>query len=346
MRLSIIIPAYNVEKYITECLDSLLDQGLEKTEYEIIIVNDCSTDTTPEIAQAYAREDPHIKIVNKPNGGAGSARNKGMALAQGTYVYFIDPDDFLLPNCLSRLLNIAEIEELDILTFMTASFASVSPNGRPILDFPKRHGAFTNGKLSSVITGKEYVAHNDFRNEVWWYLIKRSFLESSEIKFVEGQFLEDAIFTIDLFLKAGRMAHMKVDAHRYRTTPGSAMTKREPDHYIKIIRDIQSAALSYEPIIKNLQITNAPSKCIARVETKQQSLVFFSMVRILKSTMGFSEVKQRMHNLVQIDAYPLDAFIRSDAYSVSHRMVARLFNKKHSFYFLFHLLNPILKHRN
>ena len=345
MKLSIIVPAYNVEKYITECLDSLLNQGLDENIYEIIIVNDGSTDNTLEVSNNYAAKYPHIKIFNKENGGASSARNYGINIAKGKYIYFIDSDDYLMANCLNKILHHAEQQNLDILTFLSRSFTMDPKHGEPILVNSELNFSFGDDEFSPVVTGKDYIANANYRHEVCCYLIKRDFIKNSPIRFVEGRYLEDAVFTTELFLLAERMSHLHLDVHRYRTTPGSAMTSVEPNHYLKIIRDMQFAAMSFDPVIKTLQNSNVSAECVERIKSKQQSLIFFSMIRMLRSTMSFKEIKQRMQDLIEIEAYPLDMFIKSDDNDRKHKLLAKLLNRKHQFYALYHLMNPILKHR-
>lgn len=335
MRLSIIIPVYNVEKYIGKCLDSVLDQGLNNKDYEIIIVNDGSTDGSFKIAQSYAKINDQIKIINKENGGVGNARNCGMHDAKGKYIYFIDPDDYLISNSLKKLVDTCEREDLDILTFLSSSF-------------PKKINfdvSFGDQMFSPIVTGEEYVANVNYRSEVWWYLINREFLKNSGIRFIEGRWLEDVVFSIELILAAKRIAHLKLNAHRYRVTAGTAMRSIEPSHFLKIIRDMQYSPLAFDVIIKTLKTNKANPDCIERVKARQQSFVFFSMIRMFKSTMSFDEVKLRMNEMTSINAYPLDSFLGKDYKGVTYQILVRLFNTKSRFYFFFKLFNPVLKLR-
>lgn len=105
MWLSIIIPLYNCEQYIATCLDSLLKQGLDANDYEIIVVNDGCTDNSAGIVQGYCTHHNNMRLINKPNGGVSSARNRGIDDAKGEYIYFCDADDYILPNGLSILQN-------------------------------------------------------------------------------------------------------------------------------------------------------------------------------------------------------------------------------------------------
>lgn len=345
MKLSIVIPVYNVEKYIARCLDSMLDQNLDQQEYEIIIVNDGSTDSSLEIALSYAKRNAQISVHNKENGGAGSARNYGMDRAQGKYIYFIDPDDYLVPNCLNGLVDTCDRYNLNILTFLSTAFSSLLSLDKSISKKINLDVSVTD-KMSSIVSGEEYMASLEYRSEVWWYLVNLEFLKGLGIRFVEGRYLEDAAFTLELFLEANRIAHLELNVHRHRVTPGTAMTSNEPTHYLKIIRDLQNAALSFGPIIKTLENKTANPQCVARVKARQQSFVFFSMVRMLKSTMTFDEVKLRMNEMISINAYPLTSFLGKDYNGIAYRILIPIFKTERRFYFIFQLVNPILKLRN
>ena len=106
-RLSIIIPFYNVEQYITQCLDSVYAQDIPEEEYEVICVDDCSPDNSIAIVEEYAKQHSNLIIVrNKYNRKLGGARNAGMEVATGQYVWYVDSDDYISENCLAYLLNI------------------------------------------------------------------------------------------------------------------------------------------------------------------------------------------------------------------------------------------------
>ena len=109
VRLSLILPCYNVENYIGACLDSLFRQDIPISEYEVICVNDCSTDNTKQVILDYIQKYPTIHLINHEiNQTVGGARNTGLAAAQGSYVWFVDPDDMIVDNTLRELLKRAE----------------------------------------------------------------------------------------------------------------------------------------------------------------------------------------------------------------------------------------------
>ena len=113
VKLSIIIPVYNTEEYLPRCLNSCLEQDLLANEYEIIAINDGSSDNSLQILNAYALKYPNIRVINQENRGLGATRNRGLNLAIGEYIWFVDSDDWVLENC---LLDIYEnCKDVDIL---------------------------------------------------------------------------------------------------------------------------------------------------------------------------------------------------------------------------------------
>ena len=335
MKLSIIIPLYNSGQYLPTCVDSIFDQGLNDSQYELIIVDDGSTDDSLQVAKKYADVNLNITIITKDNGGVGSARNKGMAAAKGDYIYFIDPDDYLNDKVLPRLMDVASNNDLDILTFISRS---IQPG-----EVISATGQNKNAELSDITNGLDYIANHKFQNEVWWYLIKRSFLEDSQIKFIEDRWMEDAILTAQLFINASRMAKLSLDGHRHVTVKGSAMKSKEPEHYLKVIDDNRNAALVFEPMITALEKSKANSRSIKRLRTRQQSFVFFMMVRMLKSTISLSQVKAVLNELSLTKAYPMNMFVGEDYKGMTYRILTNLFNNKNIYFLLFRIFNPILK---
>lgn len=111
--ISIIVPVYNVAPYLTQCIESILNQNFKN--YEVILVNDGSTDSSGSICNEYARKYPQIKVKHSLNEGAGPARNKGIEMATGKYIMFIDPDDWIEPNLLEEMYELMETHQSDLL---------------------------------------------------------------------------------------------------------------------------------------------------------------------------------------------------------------------------------------
>lgn len=115
MKVSIIVPVYNVEKYLRDCIDSILMQNYKNIE--VIAVNDGSTDSSPDILQEYANKDSRIKVLNKVNAGLASARNYGLSHIDGDYILFVDSDDIIAPQALETLMEVADKHQADIVSF-------------------------------------------------------------------------------------------------------------------------------------------------------------------------------------------------------------------------------------
>ncbi|HEM5188819.1 TPA: glycosyltransferase, partial [Streptococcus suis] len=113
--LSVIIPVYQVEKYLKRCIDSVLAQKF--IDYEIILVDDGSTDSSPEICDEYSIEHPHISVIHKENGGLSDARNVGIKHAVGEYIFFLDSDDWISPTMFESLKEIISSKKHDIIHF-------------------------------------------------------------------------------------------------------------------------------------------------------------------------------------------------------------------------------------
>ena len=120
VKVSVIIPVFNVEDYLKQCLDSVVHQTLK--DIEIICVNDSSTDKSLDILEEYAKTDWRIRVITQPNAGAGAARNKGMDVATGKYLAFLDSDDFFELNMLEKAYEMAEDEQSDLVVYKSDQY--------------------------------------------------------------------------------------------------------------------------------------------------------------------------------------------------------------------------------
>ncbi|OEK08592.1 hypothetical protein A8C32_03845 [Flavivirga aquatica] len=337
MRLSIIVPVFNVEKYISGCIDSLINQNLGTHNYEILIINDGSKDNSISIANSYAKKYKNVLVYSQENQGVGAARNKGVKLAKGDYIYFIDPDDYLASNVLKTILDCADWHKVDIVTFMSCKTTFFNINNSNT-----DNTSSLKAKISK--NGIEYIADRGFKNEVWWYIINREFLVTSGVCFIHGRWMEDAIFTVSLLIEAGKVAYLPLDAHRHVKVEGSAMTSKEPEHYLKVIYDNENAAVEYAKLIERIkEDTPQSKKCITRLKARQQSFVFFMMIRIMKSVIKLKNVKLILKNLTKIGAYPLNSFIGNDYNGIVYRLITKVLNIKRAYFILFIICNPFLR---
>ena len=134
MFLSIVIPVYNTVKYLRECLDSCLAQDIPASEYEIICVDDGSTDNSPQIIDEYAARFPNVVAIHQANGGVSTARNTGIDHAKGEYIWFVDSDDYILENSLGEIQKLSLLESPDLIMLKPISFHSSKDNGSYVFD--------------------------------------------------------------------------------------------------------------------------------------------------------------------------------------------------------------------
>lgn len=316
MKLSILIPLYNKEKYIDRCLKSLLAQDVAPNEYEIIIVDDGSKDSGAEIVQKYAEKHKNIELIRQKNQGPSAARNKCLETSKGDYVYFLDADDYLAHNVLGKLLELGASDHLEVLEFDTKQTSNKAPTDT-ISQSPKDISV-------QVVDGINYIAKYGFRNEAWRYFVKKSLLSNKGIQFVEGSLYEDAIFTASLFLNATRMAKVNMDVHRYVVVENSIVTSKDRDHNLKFINGMVNAIEHFHGLIKDLDPAHENyQKVVKRLKGRQQAFVFAIIIRTLKHRLlSFKELKEILRKLNTLEAYPIDTKIGG----VGNRRTRRFYN--------------------
>ena len=217
LRLSFIVPFYNVELYIEECIRSLYLQDIPWEEYEVICVDDCSPDGSRAIVERLQKEYSTLRILTTPeNMRQGGARNMGLDVAKGRYIWFVDSDDYIQPNCLKKLLSQAEEANLDILDF-DFDFDAIGIQ----YGMQKNSSSYTMG----ICTGTEYI----FDPRVKWALkcgavcsgiIKTELLNKNNLRFAEKVQYEDTDYSMRMFYLAKRVKHIgdKLYMHRYVAT--------------------------------------------------------------------------------------------------------------------------------
>lgn len=212
MKFSVIVPVYNVEAYLNECLSSLQKQDWE--DYEVICINDGSTDGSRAILSEWESKYPQMKIVDRENGGLSATRNSGLDVATGEYVLFVDSDDWVEPFMLHRLST--ETRDNDLLCFACRrtdnnAFDTLATEQTDGWSYYCRH-ALEQRKVPFVC--------------VWQRCYRRAFLVENNLRFREGLLHEDNEFTPRVCLKAQRIKVISDVLYNYRVRGGSIMTSR------------------------------------------------------------------------------------------------------------------------
>ena len=224
IKVSIIIPIYNVEEYLEECLVSAVKQTLN--DIEIICVNDGSLDNSMEIVKRYAEKDERIVIVNKENGGLSSARNAGLDVASGEYVYFLDSDDYIVEDAMEVLYDEAKLWKLDSIYFDAESFFDQDETREKVDNYDDYY--IRKNNYSKVVSGLELLANmeenDEFRASACLQMNRTAFLKEKNIRFIEGIIHEDNPFTLECMMEAQRTKHILDVLYMRRLREDSIMT--------------------------------------------------------------------------------------------------------------------------
>ena len=218
MKLSVIVPVYNVEDYLEQCLDSILLQNFE--DMEILCVDDVSMDGSSKLLRRYASRDSRIRVLShEKNRGLSAARNTGLQAATGEYVLFVDSDDYLERDCLLRLVAEMDKDSLDVLFFQYDKFDDDS--GEDIDE--KQRGRYTD--YSKVLAGREHFCRMLLKKKllvmVWQAMYRRDFLNLNGILFTEGIRHEDYLLTFRTLMNARRVKGIEESCYAYRARGGS-----------------------------------------------------------------------------------------------------------------------------
>lgn len=233
--ISVIIPVYNVEKYLKQCVDSVLAQTYQNIE--IILVDDGSTDSSGQICDEYSNQHKSIKSLHEQNGGASSARNYGLKHAKGDYVYFLDSDDYLINNAIERMVVCAVNNQAD-LVFIEAK--SIDESGKEIKSNYHYHTQYIPQSpyeaMQMMMDFKEFHVGSPF------FFIKRKLFIENNLTFTEGIMYEDMIMSYQLFSLAQRCAHVHEPIYIRRYRPNSVMTSAKTE------KNYVSAATVYREV--------------------------------------------------------------------------------------------------
>ncbi|MBP3688189.1 MAG: glycosyltransferase [Alphaproteobacteria bacterium] len=213
-KVSVVVPVYNTEKYLSQCLDSLKKQTLH--EIEFIVIDDGSTDNSYQIMQEYAKQDKRFKIFQQINQGVGKTRNRGMELAKGEYIGFVDSDDYVSPNYFEKLYNVSVKYDADV---------GIMPN---VMKFSENHIE------SSIYPYFRFTFIEDFSfligdaGQQWDKIYKKSFLDKHNIQSLEDRiWFEDEWFSTLVALYAKRVAMTDETIYFYRYNPNGISARQE-----------------------------------------------------------------------------------------------------------------------
>lgn len=270
LKISIIVPVYKVEQYLSRCIDSILNQTFQ--DFELILVDDGSPDNCGEICNKYALKDNRIKVIHKENGGLSDARNVGLDIATGEYISFVDSDDVVHPQMYTRLYDLiqrtgAEIAQCEYVRFdKEIEFQSLSEDAEEII--------CTNVEALDLL-----IESNRFVPPVWNKLYKRELF--SNIRFPKGKIHEDEYTTYKLFYEANKIAYLNLPMYYYFINDSGIMRNLNVEHKFHWIEAIEE---------RNLFLKN---KNLEPLYQKSNVKLFFHLLKTRYIILRNKDINQR-----------------------------------------------------
>ncbi len=263
-KISVIVPAYNVEKYLNKCLESLVNQSYN--DIEIIVINDGSTDNSQEIIVEYAQKYPEkIKYFEKQNGGLSDARNFGLKKASGDYICFVDSDDYLDKNLFKDLQEYINLDN-DMIKYkmikVDEKYREIEKIEGPIFEPKSGEEAF------NILYGTDIMLQ-----PAWLYLYKRKFLEENNFDFPIGMYHEDFARTVLIMLKAKKIVSTNIYGYYYFQSSDSITRGNDKNKKLKRAMDMLKHYDYMEEKIKDYEISK---------ETKENVKIYYTNNIILK----------------------------------------------------------------
>ncbi len=254
--LSFIIPVFNAEMYLAECLNSLLAQDIPQEDYEILCVNDGSTDHSAEILEAYEATCPNLHVITQENAGVVTARNAGLSQAQGEFIWFVDSDDLVLENVLGKLRSLTCETGCDRVIIKGYTFTDLMT--------PEEWEQAAADTLPCNVPWHDAV--------VWRSILRREFLQSRNLNFRYPQLThgEDGLYMYEVASEKPQTAELPLTAYFYRVHSGSAETSTSPASHRKKLR-------SYVAITEILQGYYTSGRRDADTANKLMTFLWFSL---------------------------------------------------------------------
>ena len=298
MKLSIIIPYFNADKWIGKMLDSLLQQDMSTEDYEVIVVDDGSKDE-PKVLKEYAVRHDNIRYIRQENSGPGGARNTGIKAAQGEYIFFWDSDDFIAENVLGGLCEIAHSRKVDMLFHQIRRIPEGEKPKNPLRNFDHVN-VYSSGKDFFALPFKDKITTG-----VWQFIISRQFIERTRLSFpVEMIMNEDSSFLIDAILVAGPVASVDVEVYFYVQNTQSLIhltgrveqRERYADNMMLFVRKLTS-------IIENKEIVeNMPLGCLDNIKWVRNQKAFIMLYNACH--LSADKFDRYVSDLKSLHAYP------------------------------------------
>lgn len=341
IKLSFIVPVYNIEKYLRKCVESLINQ--DYSNYEIILVDDGSTDNSGAICDELASkspisnlQSPIIRVIHQPNAGLSAARNSGIKAANGEYICFVDSDDYWQPNVLAGLMAQIERDNLDVLRFKYQHVNDQYEVYMPYKADPYRNDdyskevtdgvSFLNSRFGTACYAVMFIIRRAMLFNDWKLEIGHWTLENGDCLFTEGIYFEDTDWTPRMLCRARRVASTDTIVYNYLVRQGSISRaishekqQKVLDDKMRLVGEMQRQAMDFE----QKGLSNGWFK-------KMIAATVISIVGIL-SIDFYKERRAYLDQLKKMDVYPIASkSIKARLINISPRLAVELLHLKNS----------------
>lgn len=318
MKLSVIIPVYNVEKYLRRCLESILNQ--DDFQYlgeniEIVLVNDGSPDNSQLIIDEYVNKFAYIKGFKKKNGGLSDARNFGLTKATGDYIWFIDSDDWIDSISLKTIFNEIERNQLDILEFDRYS-AKEQVNGEMLLSLDAFYNSISTKKMSGIEVFETY----GYIVGVCFKVIKKQLFLENKLFFPLGELNEDSVISYQLMRNSVSYQKIAIPLYYYYSRTESITNNMNKKHQYRYINDQINNVLIINDLIKNEQFST----------TKIREILHFYVTNIILSSLKLKDFLFLMENIEKLEKanlYPISNYLYHNS-GFKRKLFIKLINRK------------------
>lgn len=313
-RLSIIIPIYNVEKYVEKCISSLMSQDISPDEYEIICINDGSPDFSSEVVRKMQGRFSNIILIDQENQGVSGARNNGIDIATGKYLIFIDPDDYVEPNSFKRVLDRADRSECQV-SFL--GFTILSETGNPVKQVLNKNQA------EAIFKGTDayFISRGNGQNDpdrMWAVLFRRDLFDRYNLRYLIGvPYLEDGEFIARILCLSDRCI-FDGNPFYFRTTRRGSATNSRLFNSDKAINGFIKAAINLKSFKDNQELDHNKKNFL------NQAICKFAVLVITSSARPFSlkRIRSAKKRLCEKELCKLD--LRST--DLEYRVLGSLYN--------------------
>ena len=300
LKLSVVVPVYNAERYLERCVGSILHQDIDKAEYEIILINDGSTDRSYEIAKKLKDNQGNIILISQENQGQSVARNRGIEVATGKYIMFVDSDDYIENNSIGEIIKTAEDNQLDICLFQ----AKIEDESGKC-----RLGSMKPYEYYRIYSGEELLLSGYSVSAVWNCIYSAALIRSTKMLFYSGIFHEDVEFNLRLYPLAKKIMITGVYCYHYFIYNDSSSNTNNPQKIEKgIVSDFYVARNIKEAIKKKQYSSRINTFFIEQANT----IMISTLLYLLKDKRINKKQKNKCLDIAkEIGVYPITGRTKS-----------------------------------